>query len=253
MADDDLEELLEAGAAALDDVVGEAVGEDLAGQGGDGDAGALALEDVAEVLEVAVAAAHAALAQLEGGDVGAADDLVVGVHVARGAVGARAAHLDLEEVLGRPVDLVEGLVARVRHRLHYGPGHARHAGQAAGDAARRGRGRRHRRGGGGVVGRRRTAGCFSLRRRRFDDLSRGVFFPRAALYAFFSFSSGYRPQMANNWLAGWLAVWLADLLVLLSSSSTRCFVCTMCVCLCRGVVYRELIIVKSRDAALVCR
>lgn len=70
MADDDAEELLEAGAAALDDVVGEAVGEDLARQGGDGDAGALALEDVAEVLKVAVAAADGAVAQFEGGDVG---------------------------------------------------------------------------------------------------------------------------------------------------------------------------------------
>jgi hypothetical protein len=93
VANDNLEELLEAGAAALDDVVAEAVGEDLAGQGRDGDAGALALEDVAEVLEVGVAAAHAALAQLEGGDVCAADDLIVGVHGAPDAVRARVADL----------------------------------------------------------------------------------------------------------------------------------------------------------------
>lgn len=91
--DDDLEELLQAGPAALDDVVAEAVGEDLSRQGGDGDAGALALEDVAEVLEVGVPAADAALAQLEGGDVGAADDLVVGVHGAPDAVRSRVAHL----------------------------------------------------------------------------------------------------------------------------------------------------------------
>lgn len=93
MADDDLEELLEAGAAALDDVVGEAVGEDLPREGGYGDAGALALEDVAEVLEVAVAAAHRRLPQLEGRDVGPAHDLVVRVHVARRAVRARVADL----------------------------------------------------------------------------------------------------------------------------------------------------------------
>ena len=86
MADDDLEEALEALAAVLDDVVAEAVGEDLAGQGGDVDAGALALEDVAEVLEVGVAPAHGAVLELEGGDVGPAHDLVVGVHVARCAV-----------------------------------------------------------------------------------------------------------------------------------------------------------------------
>lgn len=93
MPDDDLEELLEAGAAALNDVVGEAVCKDLAGEGWDGDARALALQDVPEVLEVAVPPAHAALAQLEGRDVRAANDLVVGVHVARCAVGARVTDL----------------------------------------------------------------------------------------------------------------------------------------------------------------
>lgn len=30
-------------------------------------------------------------------------------------------HLDLQEVLGRPVDLVEALLARVGHRLQDGP------------------------------------------------------------------------------------------------------------------------------------
>lgn len=94
MADDDLEELLEPGAAVLDDVVAEAVGEDLAGQGRDGHAGTLALEDVAEVLEVGVAAAHAALAELEGRDVGPAEDLVVGVHVSADAVRSGVAHLE---------------------------------------------------------------------------------------------------------------------------------------------------------------
>lgn len=88
MTDDDLKELLKPGAAALNNVVGEAVGEDLAGQGRDGDASALALQDVPEVLEVAVAPAHAALAQLKGGDVGAAHDLIVGIHGARRAVRA---------------------------------------------------------------------------------------------------------------------------------------------------------------------
>lgn len=93
MADDDLEELLEALAAVLDDVVAEAVGEDLARERGDGDAGALALEDVAKVLKVAVAAAHRRLAQLKRRDVGPAQDLVVRVHAAAHAVGSRVAHL----------------------------------------------------------------------------------------------------------------------------------------------------------------
>ena len=120
MADDNAEELLEPSAAAFNNVVGEPISEDLPREGWDGDAGTLALEYVAEVLEVAVAATNAALAQLEGGYVGAADDLVVGIHAARGAVGTRVPDLDLEEVLGGAVDLVEGLLPRVGHSLHDG-------------------------------------------------------------------------------------------------------------------------------------
>lgn len=93
MADDDLEELLEPGATTFDDVVAETVGEDLARQGWDGDAGALALEDVAKVLKVRVTAADAALAQLEGGDVCATEDLVVGVHVTAHAMRSWVADL----------------------------------------------------------------------------------------------------------------------------------------------------------------
>lgn len=94
MSDDDLQEALQAVAAMLDDVVAEAVGKDLPRQRRDGHARALALEDVAEGFKVRVAPPHGAVLQLEGGDVGPADDLVVGVHVARaGAVGARVADL----------------------------------------------------------------------------------------------------------------------------------------------------------------
>lgn len=93
MADDDLQEALQALAAVLDDVVGEAVGEDLARQGGDGDAGGLALEDVAEGLEVRVAPAHRRLLELEGWDVGLHADLVGRVHAAAGAVGLGVADL----------------------------------------------------------------------------------------------------------------------------------------------------------------
>lgn len=78
----------------LNHIVAEAVREHLAWQRGDGDARTLALQDVAEVFEVRVAAAHAAMAQLEGGDVGATYDLVVCVHAPTYAVCARV--LDLE-------------------------------------------------------------------------------------------------------------------------------------------------------------
>lgn len=97
VADNDFEELLEAGAATLDNVIGEAVGEDLAGERGDGHARTLALEDVAEVLEVAVAPAHRRLPKLESGDVGPAHDLVVRVHITRRAVRARVADLFFSE------------------------------------------------------------------------------------------------------------------------------------------------------------
>lgn len=82
MPGDDLQKLLQPLTAMLDDVVAEAVREDLPRQRGDGDARALALEDVAEVLEVGVAAAHDGVFQFEGGDVCAANELVGGVHVA---------------------------------------------------------------------------------------------------------------------------------------------------------------------------
>ena len=69
MPSDDGEEALEALAAALDDLVREAVREDLAGQRGDVHARALALGDVAEGLEVRVPPSHDGVAELEGGDV----------------------------------------------------------------------------------------------------------------------------------------------------------------------------------------
>lgn len=54
-----------------------------------GHARGFALEDVAEVFKVRVAPAHGRVLELEGGDVGAADDFVVGVHGAGCAVGLR--------------------------------------------------------------------------------------------------------------------------------------------------------------------
>lgn len=118
MARDNLQEPLQALPSMLDNVVAEAVGEDLARQRRDGDTGALALEDVAKVLKVGVPAAHAAALELEGWDVCAAENLVGCVHVPAEAVGLRVADLNLEEVLGRAVDLLEGLLARLGEGLH---------------------------------------------------------------------------------------------------------------------------------------
>lgn len=93
MSSDDLEEALQTLAAVLNDVVAEPVGENLPGERGYRDARALALQDIAEILEVGVPAAHDGVFQFEGGDVGPAHNLVRRVHVARCAVGLGVADL----------------------------------------------------------------------------------------------------------------------------------------------------------------
>lgn len=92
-----LQKLLQPCPPVLNDIVAEAVGEDLAGQRRDRHAGTFALEDVAEIFKVGVTPADAALAELEGGDVCAAEDLVVGVHGASHAVCSRIPYLFAEE------------------------------------------------------------------------------------------------------------------------------------------------------------
>lgn len=86
MPSDDLQEALQTLAAVLDDVVTEPVGENLPGERGYSDARALALQDIAEILEIGVSAAHDGVFQFEGGDVGPAHNLVRRVHVARCAM-----------------------------------------------------------------------------------------------------------------------------------------------------------------------
>jgi hypothetical protein len=88
-----LQKALETLAAVLDHIVAETVGEDLAGQWGYRDSCTFALEDIAEVLEVGVPAAHHGMLQFESGDVGSAHDLVRRVHIAGGAMGLGIADL----------------------------------------------------------------------------------------------------------------------------------------------------------------
>lgn len=117
---DDLEEALQTFAAMLDDVVAEPVGENLPWQWGYRDTRAFALEDIAEILEIRVTAAHDGVFQFEGGDVGPAHNLVRRVHVAGCAMGLGVADFYLEEVLGRSVDLLERLLSRFWDGLHRG-------------------------------------------------------------------------------------------------------------------------------------
>lgn len=74
-------------------IIAKAVGEYLPGQRRYGNTRRLSLKNVAEVLEVRVSPAHAAMSQLERGDIGSAEDLIVGIHIAAHAMRARV--LDL--------------------------------------------------------------------------------------------------------------------------------------------------------------
>jgi len=58
------------------------------------------------------------MTQFEGGYVGSAQDLVVGVHAAADAVGAGVFDFYLEEVFGWAIDLLEALLARIWYGLH---------------------------------------------------------------------------------------------------------------------------------------
>ena len=80
----------------LNHIVTKPICKNLARQRWDRNARRFPLEDIAEVLEIRVPPTHAAVAELERGDVGATEDLVVGVHVAAHAVGAGV--LDLRDV-----------------------------------------------------------------------------------------------------------------------------------------------------------
>lgn len=107
----------------------------------DRDTRALALKDVAEVLEVGIATADDGVAQFERGDVGARVDFVGGIHGARGGAVClwvldlcvchqrgpttpvpeqEVTDFYLQEVLWRAVDLLEGLLASIWHGLHFG-------------------------------------------------------------------------------------------------------------------------------------
>jgi len=88
MAHDNLHEPLQALSPVLNHIVAEAVRKHLPGQRWDRYPRALALKYVSEILKVRVPATHTGLPQLEGRDVGLAENLVVGVHGAADAVGA---------------------------------------------------------------------------------------------------------------------------------------------------------------------
>lgn len=97
MSDHDLHEPLQSLPPVLDHIITEPVRKDLAWQRWDCDASRFTLKDVAEVLEVGVAAADLGVLDVEGRNIGAAFDQVSGVHwdAGFGRVGDRV--FDLEK------------------------------------------------------------------------------------------------------------------------------------------------------------
>jgi len=90
----------------LNDLVGEAVGEDLAGKRGNVNARGLALEDIAKGLKVGIPSAHERMSQLECRDIGLAHDLVVSVHLAAESVSLRISDFYLKEAFGDGIHLL---------------------------------------------------------------------------------------------------------------------------------------------------
>jgi len=88
MSDHNLQESLQPFSPVLDHIVTKPVGKDLPRQGRDRNARGFSLKYVAEVLEVRISPAYAAVTELEGGDVGATQDLIICVHAAAHTVSA---------------------------------------------------------------------------------------------------------------------------------------------------------------------
>lgn len=82
MSDNYLQETLQSLTSVLDHIVTEPVCEYLSWEWWDGDTCTFPLKNIPEMFEVRVATADDRVFQLEGRDVGPADDLVGGVHVA---------------------------------------------------------------------------------------------------------------------------------------------------------------------------
>jgi len=118
MTNNDLQEPLETFPPMLDNIVTEPICEDLARQWRDCHSCRFSLQDLAKVLEIRIAPTNRAMAELEGGDIGTADDLIVGVHTSAHAVGTRVLDFYLEEILRRAINLLEALLARIWHGLH---------------------------------------------------------------------------------------------------------------------------------------
>jgi len=130
MSCDNTQESLETFSSALDNLIREAVCEDFARERRDVDPRGLVLEDISEGFKIGVAPAYKRMAQLEGGNVGLAYDLVVGVHLSSKSMGLRISNLDFQETFGNTVHLFDRLLpgrqkALLKRRAASKRGHSR--------------------------------------------------------------------------------------------------------------------------------
>ena len=81
MPDHNLQEPLQSLSPMFYHVIAESVCKDLAGQRRNCHSGTFSLQDVTKIFEVRIATADSAVFELEGRDIGSADDLIIGIHV----------------------------------------------------------------------------------------------------------------------------------------------------------------------------
>lgn len=93
MTSNNLQEPLQTFPSVLNHIITESIGKHFPWKRWYCDSGALAFQDVSEVLEVGVSPAHDGMLKLEGGDVCAADDFIGSEHVTGSSVGLRVADL----------------------------------------------------------------------------------------------------------------------------------------------------------------
>jgi len=110
MPSNDAQKPLQTLSSALNNLIREAIREDFAWECWDVDSRRFMLEDVAEGFEIGVSPADERMAELEGGDVGLAYDLVVCVHLPSETMCLRISDLNLKEALWNTVHFLDRLL-----------------------------------------------------------------------------------------------------------------------------------------------
>lgn len=93
MSNHNLQESLQALSPMLNHIITESIRKDLSRQRRNCDSRRLSLQDIPKVFKVRITPPYVAVAELEGGNIGATYDLVVGVHIAAHSMSARILHL----------------------------------------------------------------------------------------------------------------------------------------------------------------